>query len=268
MTNPMVERIAQHYAELTNNNRRLADYLMVNPEKILMLSTNEIAQECSVSKASVSRFIRKLGYQDHGCLRTELLGERDKGTPMVTLSDATGFSTELLALESLWSQIEGIDLAPFIDALVNSKKIKVIGFRNSYPVAMHLRQQLLQCRQHVDLLPLPGQTLGEDIASFDKDDFVVLIGIRRRLQGFAQLIDQLPSHQTLLITDQTGIHYQSQAACTLVCPMGNDRPLDSYAAPMALVSYLSNRVYDKLGRKAVENSESVSKTYTILNELE
>ncbi|CAH0529239.1 MurR/RpiR family transcriptional regulator [Vibrio hippocampi] len=268
MTNPMTERIAQHYADLTQNSRRIADYLLVNPEKILMLSTNEIAQECSVSKASVSRFIRKLGYQDHGCLRTELLDERDKGTPMATLSDATGFNAELAALESMWAQIESIDLEPIIDALMNSKRIKLIGYRNSYPVAMHFRQQLLQCRQQVDLLPLPGQTIGEDIASIDEQDFIVLIGIRRRVHGFAELIERLPSHQTLLITDQTGIHYQSQAACTLVCPMGNDRPLDSYAAPMALISYLSNRVYDKLGRKATKVSESVSQTYSVLNELE
>ncbi|WP_295891501.1 MurR/RpiR family transcriptional regulator [uncultured Vibrio sp.] len=268
MTNPMTERISQHYADLTQNNRRIADYLLVNPEKILMLSTNEIAQECSVSKASVSRFIRKLGYQDHSCLRSELLGERDKGTPMATLSDATGLTAELSALESLWAQIDSVDLEPVIDALMSSKKVKVIGYRNSYPVAMHFRQQLLQCRQHIELLPLPGQTIGEDIASIDEQDFIVLIGIRRRVNGFAELIEQLPSHRTLLITDQTGIHYQSQAACTLVCPMSNERSLDSYAAPMALISYLSNRVYDKLGSKAVKVSESVSQTYSVLNELE
>ncbi|WP_117234995.1 MurR/RpiR family transcriptional regulator [Vibrio maerlii] len=270
MTNPMLERIAEHYSEFTNNDRRIADYLVVNPEKILMLSTNEVAQECSVSKASVSRFIRKLGYDDHGNLRSELLDERDRGTPMNTPlgSSATGFNAEVAALGVLWSQIEDTDLSSVIECLAKRKKVKIIGYRNSYPVAIHFRQQLLQCRSQVELLPVPGQTIGEDIAQIDEDDYVVLIGIRRRIQGFSELIERLPTEQTLLITDQTGIKYQSQVACTLVCPMGNDRPLDSYAAPMALISYLSNSVYDHLGSQSREVSDTISKTYSILNELE
>ncbi|GAL10878.1 putative rpiR-family transcriptional regulatory protein [Vibrio astriarenae] len=270
MTNPMLDRIAEHYSELTNNNRRIADYLMVNPEKILILSTNEVAQECSVSKASVSRFIRKLGYEDHGSLRSELLDERDKGTPMtMPLGPSTsGFNAEVTALGTLWNQLESMELSSVIECLAKAPKVKVIGYRNSYPVAMHFRQQLLQCRPQVELLPIPGQTIGEDVAQIGKDEYVVLVGIRRRIHGFSELVERLPRERTLLITDQTGIQYQSQVACTLVCPMGNDRPLDSYAAPMALVSYLSNAVYDKLGHQSQEISDSISKTYSILNELE
>ncbi|MEI8634075.1 hypothetical protein P4S72_22285 [Vibrio sp. PP-XX7] len=70
---------------MTQSNRRLADYLQSHPEKVLMLSTSEIADACQVSKTSVSRFIRKLGYDDHQALRNELLAEREKANPWLLL---------------------------------------------------------------------------------------------------------------------------------------------------------------------------------------
>lgn len=269
MTNPIAERIAQHYSELTQGNRRLADYLLVNPDKILMLSTNEIAEACDVSKASVSRFIRKLGYQDHVSLRSELLDERDKGTPMALSSEVVAdFSSEIRALEALLEHLQESDIEAITEALSLSKRIKMIGYRNSYPVAMHFRQQLVQGRSGVELLPLPGQTMGEEVASISDDDFVVVVGIRRRISAFESLLKALPAKRTLLITDQTGIKYKPLVAHTLVCPMNNDRPLDSYAVPMALISYLSNKVFEHLGKQAVESSELVAKTYADLGEIE
>ena len=80
----LIDRINHHYSELTANSRRLADYLLLNPEKILIMSTNEIAEVCSVSKTSVSRFIRRLGYADHLSLRNELLQVRETGEPVLT----------------------------------------------------------------------------------------------------------------------------------------------------------------------------------------
>lgn len=269
MTNPIAERIANHYSELTEGNRRLADYLLVNPDKILMLSTNEIAEACGISKASVSRFIRKLGYQDHGALRSELLDERDKGTPMAVSNEVIGdFSSEILALEALLENLKESDIESITDAISASKGVKIIGYRNSYPVAMHFRQQLIQARPRVDLLPLPGQTIGEEVASIAEDDFVIVVGIRRRISGFESLVKALPKDRTVLITDQTGIKYKPLVAHILVCPMNNDRPLDSYAVPMALISYLSNSIFDYLGKQAIESCESVAKVYSQLDEVE
>ena len=101
-SNPFAERISLHYPKLTASSRSIADYLQLNPEKILMLSTGEIAEACLVSKASVSRFIRQLGYEDHLALRNELMTERDRGAPVLTTSiDDSAFQEEFKSLERL-----------------------------------------------------------------------------------------------------------------------------------------------------------------------
>ena len=39
--NSLSARITEHYSSLSDGNRRIADFLQVNPEKILMLSTSD-----------------------------------------------------------------------------------------------------------------------------------------------------------------------------------------------------------------------------------
>lgn len=268
-SHPLSERITRHYSELSPSNRRLADYLQLNPEQILIMSTHEIAEACGVSKTSVSRFIRKLGYEDHLALRNELLLERDKGTPVIIAPvEMQEFHQELGALEQLWAQLSQSDLTDIIAPLSNAKRIKIIGYRNSYPLAMHFRQQLVQCRANVDLLPLPGQTIGEDLAAVTQEDFVIVIGIRRRPQFFAKMIEQLRAHKVLLITDQSGQKYTQDVTHYFICHMNDQAPLDSYAVPMSLISHLVNKTYLQLGADAVQTSGKVSANYTRLDELE
>ena len=263
------ERITEHYDRLTQSSRRVAEYLQGNPEKILMLSTGEIADACQVSKTSVSRFIRQLGYDDHVALRQELMTEREKGTPILTTTiEDPSIRHEMNALEQLWNQLAVMDTKPLIDSMINAKRVVVIGYRNSYPLAMHFRQQLMQCRDNVSLLPLPGQTLGEDISMLNDDDFVILMGIRRRVEHFGRLVEFLQGKPSLLITDQSGQQYANKFEHVLICHMNNQAPLDSYAVPMSLISYLVNKVYRQLGSNAVKQSSNISHSYAALREVE
>jgi DNA-binding MurR/RpiR family transcriptional regulator len=267
--NPLSERIFLHYHSLTDSYRKIADYLQLNPEKILMLSTAQIADTCGVSKASVSRFIRKLGYEDHTELRNLMLDERDKGQPVIVSCEGESeLNYEIQALEKLFAQFASKDNQGLTETLANAKRVKIIGYRNSYPLAMHFRQQLMQCRDGVDLLPLPGQTIGEDLASIDQDDFVVVIGIRRRTANFEQIIRYLSKFDTLLITDQSGQKYSQLMNYVFICYMNNELPLDSYAAPMSLISHLVNQTFLHLKSHASSVSSQISTTYNQLGELE
>jgi DNA-binding MurR/RpiR family transcriptional regulator len=267
--NSLSARITQHYSSLSDGNRRIADFLQVNPEKILMLSTSEIAEACLVSKTSVSRFIRKLGYDDHVALRNEMMSERDKGNPVITghLQD-TGFGQDAASLEKLWMQLAEANTAHIVRKLATAKRVKIIGYRNSYPLAMHFRQQLAQCRQGVELLPLPGQTIGEDLASIDETDFVILFGIRRRVANFEQIVEFLKPYDCLLITDQSGQKYASKVNEVFVCYMNNELPLDSYAVPMSLIHYFVNETFILLKEEASNLSQTISASYRLLSELE
>ncbi|GGB00632.1 MurR/RpiR family transcriptional regulator [Agarivorans gilvus] len=263
------QRIVSSYSQLSAKARIVADYLQHHPDKVLIQSTAEIAGACQVSKASVSRFFRQLGYQDHQQVCEELRQEREWGQPLLSTgpSDSSEHS-DLAAITQVYRQLEQLDSEQLVKEISQAKQIYIIGYRNSYPLAMHFRQQLMQCRGQITLLPIPAQSIGEDLQQITADDLVIVIGIRRRPSVFSALIKQLQGLKCLLITDQSGQRYASQVNQLIVCPMSNHSALDSYAAPMSLLAHLSNQVYDYLAEAAQQHSNQVSNNYQALAELE
>ncbi len=61
--------------------------------------------------------------------------------------------------------------------MVAARRIVVVGMRNAYPAALHLRQQLLQARGQVLVLPQPGQSLSEELVDLTADDLVVMMAL-------------------------------------------------------------------------------------------
>lgn len=262
-------KIQEAYCDFSSGHAKVADYIQSNPEQLLIQSTNEIAQYCEVSKATVSRFIRKLGYKNHQELRNELLNVREQGVPMIIQSEISNtLQADITALYQLNEQLEELDITNIVKDIAKARKVVIVGFRNNYPVALHFRQQLLQCRNNVIVLPVTGQTLSEELVDLTEDDFIILLGIRRRTKSFKSLLTNLRPYNHLLISDQSGQKYAQQSRYFLLCPMNTQEPLDSYATPMAIVSFLSNHIYRFLGQQANQQSLLVSNLYRELDELE
>ncbi|MDP1282542.1 MurR/RpiR family transcriptional regulator HpxU, partial [Klebsiella pneumoniae] len=62
-------------------------------------------------------------------------------------------------MANLTQWVYALDARQFAEALtamVADRRIVVIGMRNAYPAALHLRQQLLQSRGQELVLPQPG----------------------------------------------------------------------------------------------------------------
>ncbi|GLT13795.1 MurR/RpiR family transcriptional regulator [Vibrio algivorus] len=262
-------KIQEAYGDFSSGHTKVADYIQSNPEQLLIQSTNEIAQYCEVSKATVSRFVRKLGYENHQELRNELLNVREQGVPMIIQSEISNIlQADIAALYKLNEQLEELDITNIVEGIAKARKVVIVGYRNNYPVALHFRQQLLQCRNNVIVVPVAGQTVSEELVDITEDDFIILFGIRRRTKSFNSLLSYLKPYNHLLISDQSGQKYAQQCRYFLLCPMNTQEPLDSYSTPMAIVSFLSNHIYRYLGQQANTQSVLVSNLYRELDELE
>ncbi|MDT3641191.1 MurR/RpiR family transcriptional regulator, partial [Cronobacter sakazakii] len=55
--------IRQRYPGLAQSDRRLADYLLAQPDRARHLSSQQLAAEAGVSQSSVVKFAQKLGYK-------------------------------------------------------------------------------------------------------------------------------------------------------------------------------------------------------------
>lgn len=108
----------------------------------------ELARLRGVSKATVSRLFKRLGYASYRDVREELRTLRQSGMPLAENRDAVQGNTLLARhykqeMANLAQWINRIDPAQFgaiIDALLRAQQVAIVGLRNSYPVALHLRQ--------------------------------------------------------------------------------------------------------------------------------
>lgn len=62
-------RIRQLYPSLAQNDRKLADFLLDQPEEARHLSSQKLAEMAGVSQSGVVKFAQKLGYKGFPALK-------------------------------------------------------------------------------------------------------------------------------------------------------------------------------------------------------
>lgn len=264
-----LQRIEEHYPALSSNARTIADRLLHNPMDVVNYSVADLAQLTQTSKATVSRFFRQIGYDSHQLAKQELIDLRVKGYPLgADFSHNSDFEDELTRVKQTLNNIEATHLEQFTQAICSASRVTLIGFRNSYPLALHFRQQLLQLRSKVRLLPQPGQTLSEELQDISQDELFIVMGFRRRPKLLSSLIASIPKQQIVLLADPSGHSYKEQVKLLIVCQLGQSMALDSYAAPMSVISIVCNKVLTNLGSSARKRIEDISKDFERLSEIE
>lgn len=280
MTDARIDaRIDARYAELSPQERRVSDFLLEHLGDLAVFSAADISRETGVSKATVSRLFRKLGFADFREVKDHTRAMRGRGIPMASPSrTGTAVSAALLVhaekeRENHARLLEVLGdgrLDTAVELLAGARNVLVVGLRNSYPVALHLHQQLIQARTGVRLAPQPGQTIGEELAGAGKDDVVVLVGFRRRPALFARLAAAAAASQAdvVLVGDGTARRYAASADCWLECPIDSDGAFDSYSTAMALVGLLANGVLNRQVATGRRRISAIAAAYEELGELE
>lgn len=270
-------RIDASYASLSRQEQRAADYILDHLGDLAIYTATELAQNSGVSKATVSRLFRRLGFSNSQEVREHARALRSSGVPVGPSSAgepadalAAHLESERANLLRLAASVGGGRLEAAVGLIAGAREVVVVGMRNSYPVALHLRQQLAQARPRVRVAPQPGQSLGEELAGLGADDVVVLIGFRRRPASFAAVVDVLEAHgvPVVLLTDAQARRYADRAAVWLECPVDSGAAFDSYAAAMSAVALLASGVLGASPRESRERIAAISTVYAELAEIE
>jgi DNA-binding MurR/RpiR family transcriptional regulator len=62
-------RISDSYYQLTASEKKVADYVVVQQQKVQYLSITELAAACGVADATISRFCRQIGYRGYNAFK-------------------------------------------------------------------------------------------------------------------------------------------------------------------------------------------------------
>lgn len=266
------ERIVGAYDGLSPQERRAADALLDHLPDLGTYRAAELAGLAGVSRATMSRFVRRLGYDDFEELREDLRRQRSAGVPVQVVPVAglqERLAAETEALRAAFAGIAEADLDAAATVVASAHRVVVVGLRSSHPVALHLRQQLAQARPDVRLAPQPGQSLAEDLVGLGPSDVVILVASRRRPEGLDAVLDLLVDQRVrvVLLADPSARSLAGRASWWFTCPLATPGAFDSYAATMAICSLLADRVGER-AESAADRARRIATAYRSIGEVE
>ena len=68
----ILERIHAAYYQLTASERKVSDYVLACPDQIQYMSISQVAEECGVAEATISRFCKNLGLKGFHSFKLEI----------------------------------------------------------------------------------------------------------------------------------------------------------------------------------------------------
>ncbi len=260
MIQPLEQTIRTNYDRLPVGERKLADVVLEMRCELAGYSATELAESAGVSKATASRLVRRLGFSDYQEMRQQARAGAGSGSPLAEIARARAKKDTLGRhldhdMACLTYTLEGIsaDLARrAVGILAKADRIWVVGFRNSYALALYARELLVQVKPDVRLLPAPGQTVAEELSALVEGDAALALGFRRRPQGFAEILRTAAQAKArvVLVGDPSLGDLDKHADVAFRCLSRGSGLFDTYVAPISLLNYLCSGVALALGEAA------------------
>jgi DNA-binding MurR/RpiR family transcriptional regulator len=264
-------RVRQVLPDLHPAERRLGDFLCDFPGEVASYSAQELAALAHVSKATVSRFIQRLGYDNYEEARRHARADKQTGSRLflATATDSGGeqsltshVAQGVANIEATFLAISETQVTAAATAILGARKVWVIGFRASHSFATYLQWQMTQVIENISAVPGGGQTLGEHLVSIAGDDVVILFGLRRRVSLMEPILSQLEKSgaRLIYITDE-GVPFLSQAEWHFRCQTLAPGPLFNHVSVMALCHLLTTRCIEiagTAGRNRLRGIEAIN----------
>ncbi len=277
MSKSFLERVKSSLADLHPSERKLAELVLDFPGEIAGYTATEIAELAEVSNATVSRFVRRIGYESFDEARRAVRDEQKNGTALLRFSHDTADSDGVVArhyvgtqqnLEMTYSELDEAALDQLVHAMNAAGRVWCIGFRAGQTFAQYLGWQTSQVLSSVTVLPRAGETLPETLASLSKDDVVILFALRRTPKIVETVINTVhASGAALAVVSDRTIPAALQAEWQITCKTSASGPLMNHVAVMAVCNLLSARTVEVSGAPGRSRMAAIEDSHRQFGEL-
>lgn len=185
MQGDFITRIKSAYNQFTKAEKKVADFVLANPKKVLFMSITDLADACDVGDTSVFRFCKTMelkGYQEFKMMLSLSISEGQEEMNQFTGNDLSGddsfgemakkvLNTNINALMETYSLIKEDEFDKVIRMLHQARRIYFFGVGASMLTAMKAMNKFMRienkvfCIQDSHMQAMAAATMSqEDVA--------------------------------------------------------------------------------------------------------
>ncbi len=273
-----VERLRNALAELHPAERRLAEFLLNFPGDLASYQAMELGRLANVSNATVTRTIKKLGFESFAEARRHVRAERQSGAALFQISSRSDQSVNLVDLH-FEQAIRNIgdtgkllsinEIDELVQAILVAGRVAFIGFRANRGLAAYASFQIGQIVANTLELPVAGLTLAEPLSTLQSGDVVVYFALPRRVAHNQTILDQInKTGASLAYVSEGQVAIRTDVNWHFRCNTFAPGPIYNHVAVMALIHLLVTRIVELSGHEGRKRLSQIEMLHHALSELE
>lgn len=270
-------RVREALSTFHPSERRLAELVLNFPGELASYSATELARLANVSNATVTRFVRKIGYANFEEARQHVRDNKQAGASLFQIVSHAPESRNFVGTHVLQSQanieqtflmISEAEVDAIAQAIVSADRVWLFGTRRSLAFAQYLGMQMVQVIPNVTVIPSDGETLGETIASITARDCVIAFGFRRAVRVLPKAMMQIASSGAKIAYLHDGQAMSgANIAWQIHCETASPGPLFNHAAVITLCHILATRVMEQAGVAGRRRMGAIESIHDTLDEV-
>lgn len=255
----LVTKIGKQVNQMTKSQKKVANYLLFNMDKLLFFTADELAKADNVSTATVVRFARELdfeGYTDMQKAARLRFHDREEEPEDLPQSSPEEDSSEYLLEKSFRQDIQNLkrtfqdlsreDLERACTLLKTSRRVYLVGMRISRSMATYAYINWGMLRKGVHLIHNEGLDYAEELIEINSEDLIVAFWAPRYNRATYQMLSHAKRQKAsvLLITNREFNLTMEEGDFDVIlrCCMENSSYQSSFVAPVTLVNYLTRQL--------------------------
>lgn len=257
MAEGIFSKIEKTYSQFTKSEKRVADFVFENPEKVLYMSITDFAETCGVGDTTVFRFCKALklnGYQEFKMYLAQDIAVKTGSDHTIVGSICQEDDIETICKKALTVDIaaltetyEGLDfqaVTKVVDWIAGADKIQFFGMGSSGVVAQEAKMKFMRILPNVEYTA-DCHMQYMSAALLTSSDLAIIFSYSGSTKDSIEIADLAKRNgcRVVCITRYANSHLASISDVVLVCG-SNEGPLEGGASSTSMVQlYILDILY-------------------------
>ena len=275
--NRVLDRIKTEHDNFTPAQKAIAEYILHNPESLLFMSINELAEATKVSMASIVRFCNVLGFDGYTQFSKEIqemlqgqlstsgrfriaqsnraVSENRKLSTWGDSAFSRILGHEIENLNRLAENVRVEDFNALAKMILEADRIITLGCMASASLAGHMGRMLCKVFHEVDVVDNEGVLNAAKFLRLTPESVVFVIAFPRYPAATVRM-GKAAADMACRVVSLTDSHLSPSSGLgelTFHIPVGIPSFVDAYAAPLTFINALCTEVAEVNSERATES---------------